>query len=178
MTKTLHACIRLQLRDALAAIDAEAPPGSPGWHVARQVIYGLAAAASADDDACAAELLSLSHAEGLTVQIMGPAEFRSPEVTMALSQVDPCLLTAAEVDGYAGNDDRLVLTADDSTGSDYDLGHQVSHPRWLATPPQRRTAAPPPQAPSQDRPSRAKSVSRYRARKKRQAARFRKRGGR
>jgi hypothetical protein len=171
-------CRRLQLESALADVDAEADPGSPGRRIARQVIYGLAAAASADDDDRAAELLSLSHAEGVAVELLGPADCRSAEVTMALSYLNTGLLAAAEVDGYAGTDDRLALTADDSTGSDYDLGYQVSYPRWLATPPQQWTTAPPPQAPPQDRPSRVKSVSRYRARKKRQAARFRKRGSR
>jgi hypothetical protein len=168
---------------ALHEADLTAEPGSAGWTAMRAEIFALAAAQMADPYA-RDTLLWLAHGEETALQLTGPVEHRSAEVTAALAAQDAGLLALAAQRGIAG----LPLGGDEPMSPDFGYQYAPVSPLrlWIPQRPAGAQAAAPGGHQSAPGAPRGKGVRRRRnasarrqARLARRVQRFRhrKRGG-
>jgi hypothetical protein len=167
---------------ALHEADLAARPGSPGWTAMRAGIFSTAAGQMADPYARDA-LLFMWHREETALQVIGPVEHRSAEVSAALAAQDAGLLALAAQHGIAG----LPLGGDEPMSIDFGYQYQPVSPqrRWIPQRTARAQAAAPGGSQTDGREPRSKGMRRRRNASARRQARLarrvqrwrRKRGG-
>jgi hypothetical protein len=156
---------------ALREADLTAEPGSAGWTAMRAEIFAMAAGRMADPYA-RDTLLWLAHGEEVALQLTGPVEHRSAEVSAALTAQDPGLLALAAQRGIAG----LPLGGDEPMSPDFGYQYAPVSPLrlWIPQRPAGAQAAAPGGTQGGAQPRRGKAAARRRnAQQRRRLARAR-----